>query len=368
MARWEASPPVVLSTPPIHQEFSDDAEFSYNSSSRNGINNYSTTDEKSALWNNRLDNSTTSEAATEATYKSDDKSLSLMLGFFVLAVLLFRPVCNAMLWAQQSEILFFVGAFRVYVFIMPVLVLPLYVMTITVFFHRSSPEVRTYKTGIMISCLFITLVGVLNIVLSQPLVYRSIQAFDDLWSECGYSDVSRLVYKEYVYLYAVRLQPACLRMESVELCDGFIQSDHAAVLKAMERNLECSGFCHTDYTVDSATYSSQVNKTAPYPPTLFSQANYQAGCDSMLARELKDWVAETASETFLAGFVLLCSAVVLAVGLVMSATNSCSGGTRSSRRKKRGEKKLLNDSLGSPRVPRTLGAYGQVVPPTAGTY
>mmetsp|Transcript_16849 Transcript_16849/g.45624 ORF Transcript_16849/g.45624 Transcript_16849/m.45624 type:complete len:366 (-) Transcript_16849:227-1324(-) len=365
MDRWQVLPPRVLSTPPILQEFSNDAELSEDTV----VNNYfPTNDEKARIWNNSVEQSLTSDTgAALSPYKADDRALSLMLGFFVLAVLLFRPVCNAMLWAQQSEILFFVGAFRVYVFIMPVLVLPLYVVTITMFFHRSSPEVRTYKTGVMISCLFITLVGVLNIVLSQPLVYRSIQAFDDLWSECGYSDVSRLVYKEYVYLYAVRLQPDCLKMESVELCDGYIHSDHAAVLKAMEQNLECSGFCHTDYTVDSATYSSQLNNTAPYPPTLFSQTNYQAGCDSMLARELKDWVAETASETFLAGFVLLCSAVVLALGLVMSATNNCSGGTRR-RRKKRGDKKSQVESQTSPRTPRTLGVYGQVVPPTAGTF
>ena len=55
-----------------------------------------------------------------------------------------------MLWARQFEILFFVGTFRVYVSIMPVLVLPLCVVTITMFLDRSSPEVRTYETGDMI--------------------------------------------------------------------------------------------------------------------------------------------------------------------------------------------------------------------------
>ena len=65
---------------------------------------------------------------------------------------------------------------------MPVLVLPLYVVTITEFFHRSIPQVRMCKTGVMISCLFITLVRVLKIELSQSLVYRSNQTFDDLWS------------------------------------------------------------------------------------------------------------------------------------------------------------------------------------------
>ena len=95
-----------------------------------------------------------------------------MLGLLVLAVLFFRPMCNAMLWAWQFEILFFVGTFRVYVSIMPVLVLPLCVVMISMFLDRSSPEVRTYETGDMILCLFITLVRVLNIELSQPLVYR----------------------------------------------------------------------------------------------------------------------------------------------------------------------------------------------------
>ena len=66
---------------------------------------------------------------------------------------------------------------------MPVLVLSLHVVTITEFFHRSMPQVRMYKTGEMISCLSITLVRVLTIELSQPLVCRSNQVFDDLWSD-----------------------------------------------------------------------------------------------------------------------------------------------------------------------------------------
>ena len=65
---------------------------------------------------------------------------------------------------------------------MLVLVLPLYVVTITKFFHRSNPQVRMYKTGVIISCLFITLVRVLKVELSEPLVYRSNQVFDNLWS------------------------------------------------------------------------------------------------------------------------------------------------------------------------------------------
>ena len=83
-----------------------------------------------------------------------------------------RPCCGA----QQSEILSFVGGFRVNVFIMLVLVLPLYVVAITKFLYRSSPEVRTHKTGVVIACLFITLVRVLKIEQSQSFVY------DDLWS------------------------------------------------------------------------------------------------------------------------------------------------------------------------------------------
>ena len=39
-----------------------------------------------------------------------------------------------------------------------------------------------YKTGVMISGLFITLVRVLEIELSQPLFHRYNHVFDDLWS------------------------------------------------------------------------------------------------------------------------------------------------------------------------------------------
>ena len=112
---------------------------------------FSRIDEKAGIWNNSLGQTLTS--VTGGAYK-----------------------------AHVERHLFFAGGYRVYEFIMPVLELPVYVGMNTKFFDRPSPEVRVYKTGVMISCLFITLVRVLKIELSQPLEYRSNQVFDDFWS------------------------------------------------------------------------------------------------------------------------------------------------------------------------------------------
>ena len=125
---------------------------------------------------------TSDTGGAHSLYKAGDEALSLVTGFLCAGSASLQALVNAMLWGRQCEILSFTGGFRAHVFIMPVLVLPQHVVTITEFFHRSNPQVRMYKTGEMVSCLSITLVRVLKIELSQPLVYRSNQVFDDLWS------------------------------------------------------------------------------------------------------------------------------------------------------------------------------------------
>ena len=83
----------------------------------------------------------------------------------------------ASLQAHVERHLFFAGGYRVYEFAVPVLKMLLYVGTSTKFFDRSSPEVRMCKTGVMISCLFITLVRVLKIELSQPSFRRFLERY-----------------------------------------------------------------------------------------------------------------------------------------------------------------------------------------------
>lgn len=55
-----------------------------------------------------------------------------------------------------------------------------------------------------------------------------------------------------------------------------------------------------------------------YPPTLFSDANYQASCDGMAARDLEFTAVKNGSYIYVEGLILVFSAVALSLGKLLS--------------------------------------------------
>jgi hypothetical protein len=96
-------------------------------------------------------------------------------------------------------------------------------------------------------------------------------------------------------------------MDSVEKCMDFKPTKYSTVLKSMELDLACAGFCYR-VTGSSATHDSSYHQD--YPPTLFSKGNYKLSCDGMAARNLEHFVGTVADQIFQQGFLFLCLALV----------------------------------------------------------
>ena len=172
-------------------------------------------------------------------------------------------------------------------------------------------------------------------------------------------------------LQNIRAQPACAGKYSVEECEGYEDAKpYTEFLKVMENEFHCSGFCYQPTAHLQASLVQEVSaggaraaatavaaksgsnatshasavpsqeadarrhgrRVAPvtllsteekvaertaavaetgsrYPPSLFSDANYQASCEGMAARDMKNFAGDVSFQTFYQGVYLLLIAI-----------------------------------------------------------
>merc|ERR1719387_2168962 len=67
-------------------------------------------------------------------------------------------------------------------------IIVLYVLTIFAFFSYARPQVQTEQTIMMIANIFITLLGLVLMLLSLPLSQQSIDTYNILMHRCDYSE------------------------------------------------------------------------------------------------------------------------------------------------------------------------------------
>merc|ERR1719343_1030556 len=83
-------------------------------------------------------------------------------------------------------------------------------------------------------------------MISMPLEAKATQVSQSLFTACemGPANGSYELYKTSQVLQALRAQPGCTAMASVEDCHGYEATYYSELLKSMEANLHCSGFCY----------------------------------------------------------------------------------------------------------------------------
>merc|ERR1719161_743454 len=135
----------------------------------------------------------------------------------------------------------------------------LYATTISIFFSHARPQVQTEQTIMMIANIFITLLGLVLMLVSLPLSRQSIEIYNDLMHRCDYSERTHRMYEYSQVLHNIRTTPDCASKFSVEECNGYSDAPpYTSFLKAMETDFRCSGFCYRPPLAAKAT--------APAPP------------------------------------------------------------------------------------------------------
>jgi len=226
----------------------------------------------------------------------------------------------------------------------------IYCVTIVAFFAHAKPSVQSEQTIMLIASIFITLLGMMLMLISLPLSKQASETYSNLMFRCDFSEQTHRMYEYAHVLHNIRAQPDCMTKFSVEECVGYEEAPpYTSFFKAMESDFRCAGFCWKAAQPAQATAALQVGATseaatalhqqhrdlhrrhqqnggklsllstkaqtkssmqsAQYPPTLFSDANYQSSCDGMAARDMKNFAGDIGVQTFYQGVYLICIAI-----------------------------------------------------------
>jgi len=125
--------------------------------------------------------------------------------------------------------------------------------------NRRGNLVTTTTSYLYLFSTVVTILGLGLLLLAQPLHTEVRLAFKELMTDCNVGPRTQNLTAYYHVLLNTRLQPGCLNKTSVEQCSGFKdQHPYTALLKQMEVEYLCSGFCY-----QAASQNSSATKTAP---------------------------------------------------------------------------------------------------------
>lgn len=303
---------------------------------------------------------------------STPKNVFIITGITLLTLLCIVPVWNAIELMNDVNYVFWVGrSIPAWMVALCTAIIVVYTMTMSVFFHRAKAQVQNEQTIMMIANIFITLLGLVLMLLSLPLARQANDTYNNLMHKCDWSEQTHRMYEYSQVLHTIRASPQCTGKLTVEECSGYEAGPpYTNFLKWMEGNFRCTGFCyrppsetalasadtetaaaaminqtatprassngtflahreHKDHTViplgllqaksekRQEQMPVQTNQylpklammTASYPQTLFSDANYQASCEGMAARDMKNFAGDISLQTFYQGIYLVLIAI-----------------------------------------------------------
>lgn len=261
------------------------------------------------------------------------------VGLFVLGMLCMVPVWNAIALKYDEAFLMFLGTlFPNLILLVCGGVVLLYGLAICCFVASQS-RMQSDSTMLTIGTCFLTLLGVLLLVVSSPLRTTIYSTSNDIWANCQFGAATHDYYDTAVTLNALRAQPECKALPSVEQCAGYVSSPEATKLKEMEATWHCSGFCYESPNAELQGEMAALGglslpfcrdapppcKTSPFPPTLFSQRNDEVSCDGIAARDINTFGKEVADQSFYEGVCLVIIALLIALARLLGM---CSGQTK----------------------------------------
>lgn len=273
-------------------------------------------------------------------------------GGFLLVMLALVPIWNAAALLGNFNYVYWAG-YHVpqWTIFTCVLIVFFYTITAVSVLHRSKKSGNPEQNLLMLTTIFVTLFGLFLLMASLPLSRQADYTSQNLMSNCSASFETHRLYEYSQVLQNMRASPECASKYSVEECAGYQDSPpYTDYLKSMENTFQCAGFCYREpsapqhrpattlvstdrrirqrHTVTQLSLAAESSEEATaaesseeqgtesaqsghaYPPTLFSDANYRASCESMASRDMRYFAGDIGRQTFLQGMYLVLIAVV----------------------------------------------------------
>lgn len=195
-----------------------------------------------------------------------------------------------------------------------------YVLTSSIFLAKTKPPTGEGKLVDVVGGLFtvwacyVLVLGLVLVLAALPILWESHTAQDDLFKFCESSDRTKDLFANSQGLQALRQLPACRKEASVETCSGYVETAYSAVLRFMERDLHCSGFCYRNsITMNPGHPAEKKLQLLDTPLTLFSQEDYEPSCDGMSARYMGVAVGNSIAQMYIEGIVLIVGTAALGI-------------------------------------------------------
>jgi len=305
------------------------------------------------------------------------KRTFLVSGILMLAMLDLVPIWNAITLMNDDIFVYFAGGIQTSVRMIWTCfgIIVMFAITLVLFFKFSSKRVQTEQTLFTAISLFVTTLGLAFVGFSLPLRGISDTAYQEMFFNCESGTLTRPLFLHYETLHHIRPDPQCASRLTIENCTGFTATEpYTSVLKTMEQDLRCSGFCTGSHHITghfpavataraaaknktqngeamlfqaeesqaglsmgnklmrhvrrqiisdnigigqlrnntqiAELMKGHVNADHPFPPTLFSTANYQTSCDGMGARHMKNFAHDIGAQTWSEGVALVLVSII----------------------------------------------------------
>lgn len=186
------------------------------------------------------------EAPVDAAWGRQLLNIFLLAGVIVLILCLFVPIWNGAILMSDPAYVYFSGktmgrCLHSLGFATPFA----YALAVVLLYKYADPAKQTLETALGNVAIFLLMVGVLLLLFSLPLSRQSNWAYQNLAFSCESGVRTRELYQSSASLIALRSQPQCAALASVEECPGFEANEYTDTLKEMEEFYHCSGFCYT---------------------------------------------------------------------------------------------------------------------------
>mmetsp|Transcript_130508 Transcript_130508/g.226791 ORF Transcript_130508/g.226791 Transcript_130508/m.226791 type:complete len:448 (-) Transcript_130508:81-1424(-) len=249
--------------------------------------------------------------------KTEGGCLPDLIALYLLVMLLVIPVWSAVKLLHDPTFMYFCGER------LPTALLYLCAGLVSVFASTAiimttfaKKKYHTEQNVMAALILFLLALAAGLLVFHLAFQKQAGSAVNELMQNCNMGPRTGPLYDEYTALTNLRnSNVSCLSMSTVEKCPGYNETatDYAPVLKSIEMDLMCAGFCYTPPLTGAVniTLSSIVNITSFYPRALFSPLLHQGSCQGMAGRHLKTVVGDLATGFLFEALFLIGACIVV---------------------------------------------------------
>jgi len=206
----------------------------------------------------------------------DTQMTFICVGVLLLAMMCIVPIWNATALMSDENYVFWVGrATPVCIITLTLGLVVLYVATVFIFVGCARSQFSE-QTVMMMANIFITLLGLILILMSLPLTREAVETYTTLMHQCDVAPQTHRLYEYSQVLQNIRGIPECAAKYSVEECLGYEDAvPYTSFLKSMESRYRCAGFCYHPTSAD-ATLAAPFQTFGPAPGNSFCGGDYLA--------------------------------------------------------------------------------------------